>query len=134
MVNATATRLNEVLPIFDLHAISIKPLAMPIDPVPFIANVTIRGWAADDEGMDGPLIFWVGWTAGYTKPLLVDFNSNHFSKSKWEGLKLLDFSVDFGPGHLDWEFCFDDLIIGFAKVRPEHMREKTVESERVGYM
>ena len=28
---------------------------------------------------------------------------------------MLDFSVDFGPDRLDWEFCFDDLTVQFTK-------------------
>lgn len=122
-INATATQLKSVHAFFNLHSISIKPLAMPIDPVPVIANVTIRGWAADDAGKDGPLVFRVEWTSGYTEPLLVDFSSKQYSDSKWEGLGLLDFAVDFGPDQLDWEFCLDDLTVGFKKCNQNGCQE-----------
>ena len=115
MVNATATRLEDVHPFFDLDSVSIKPLAMPIDSVPVIANVTIRGWTADGKGPDSPLVFGVEWTSGYSKPLFVDFGSKQFSVAKWKALRLLDLSVDFGPDRLDWEFCLDDLVVSFTK-------------------
>lgn len=115
MVNATATRLKDVHPFFDLDSISIKPLAMPVDAVPVIANVTIRGWTADAEGPGSPLVFRVEWTSGYSKPLFVEFGSKQFSVEKWERIRLLDLLVDFGPDRLDWEFCLDDLSVSFTK-------------------
>ena len=113
---------------------SIKPIAMPIDPVPVIANVTIRGWSAsgDDaevEAKGDPLVFWVEWTSGYTEPLLVDFSGKQFTKEKWKGLELLDFAVDFGPDQLDWEFCLDDLTVGFTRCRGK-MCEDSGKSEK----
>ena len=107
---------------------------MPIDPVPVIANVTIRGWSAsgDDaevEAKGDPLVFWVEWTSGYTEPLLVDFSGKQFTKDKWKGLELLDFAVDFGPDQLDWEFCLDDLTVGFTRCR-EKMCEDSGKSEK----
>lgn len=105
---------------------------MPIDPVPVMANVTVRGWAADDgegEGADGPLAFWVEWTSGYTEPLRVDFDSKQFSKEKWEGLAVLDFAVDFGPDQLDWEFCLDDLRVGFVLCEGSLCDEEEGEEE-----
>jgi hypothetical protein len=113
MVNTTATRLKGVDAVFNLHSISVKPIAMPIDPDPVIANVTIQGWHAGNEGADDPLVFRVQWTAGYTEPLLIDFDSKHFAESEWRALRWLDFAVDYGPDRLDWEFCLDDLRVGF---------------------
>lgn len=95
---------------------------MPLDPVPIIANLTIRGWTAGGEEKHQPLVFRVEWTSGYTKPLAVDFNSGQFSESKWESLTSLDFAVDYGPDQLDWEFCFDDLAIGLIKCDPNPLR------------
>ncbi len=123
MVNATAARLDKVYAVFDLHSVSIKPIAMPIDPVPVIANLTITGWAADREGTDGLLVFRVEWPSGYTKPLRIDFNSKQFSKYKWKALGSLDFAVDFGPDRLDWEFCLDDLTVGFLKCNQSMCRD-----------
>lgn len=89
---------------------------MPVDPEPAIVIVTIRGWVADDpEAETIPLKFHVEWTSGYTEPLVIDFDSKHFSKNRWKALRMLDFSVDFGPDRLDWEFCFDDLTVQFTK-------------------
>jgi hypothetical protein len=119
MVNATATKLNNLYPHFSLHSISIKPLAMPIDPVPVVANLTIRGWTAGGEGTDEPLVFRVGWTSGYAEPLAIDFTSKDFSKFEWKGLGLLDFFAEFGPDQLDWEFCLDDLGVEFSKSHEE---------------
>lgn len=94
---------------------------MPVDPIPIIAHVTIRGWPADNVGTDDPdsdpLLFHVAWTSGYTKPLLVDFSSGQFTKVRWERLRSLDLAVDFGPDGLDWEFCVDDLVVGFMPRR-----------------
>jgi hypothetical protein len=101
---------------------------MPIDSVPVIANVTIRGWHADSEGKDDPLVFQVQWTSGYTEPLLVDLDSKRFSDSKWQALRWLDFAVDFGPDRLDWEFCLDDLRVGFTR-RDQETGEGGTEHE-----
>jgi hypothetical protein len=115
MVNSTATRLKEIHAFFDLNSISIKPLTMPVDSVPVTAKVMIRGWNADGEETDDPLVFRVEWTSGYSEPLVVDFGSKHFSENRWDALGLLDFPVDFGPDLLDWEFCLDDLRVSFTK-------------------
>jgi hypothetical protein len=130
MVNTTATRLKGVDAFFNLHSISVKPIAMPTDSDPIIANVTIRGWHADSESADDPLVFGVQWTSGYTAPLLIDLDSKHFSEYKWQALRWLDFAVDFGPDQLDWEFCLDDLLVGFAQ-RDQGTGEDSTE-QRMG--
>jgi hypothetical protein len=83
MVNTTAAKDEEAYTFFALHSISIKPLAMPLDLVPIIANLTIRGWAADSDGRDEPLVLRVEWSSGYTEPLLVNFDSKQFTKHKF---------------------------------------------------
>jgi len=128
MVNTTATRLKDVDACFSLHSISVKPIAMPIDSDPVIANVTIRGWHADSESTDDPLVFRVQWTSGYTEPLLIDLDSKHFSEAEWQALRWLDFAVDFGPDRLDWEFCLDDLRVGFMQ-REQEAGEDGTERE-----
>jgi hypothetical protein len=130
MVNATETKLKEVHAFFDLHSISIKPLAMPVDPLPATANVTIRGWTADVEGTEEPLIFRVEWASEYTKPLLVNFDSQQFSPHKWVALELLDFSVDFGAGRLDWEFCLDDLNVAFTDCNQNNYQDSETHPAR----
>jgi hypothetical protein len=117
MVNAEATSLRQLHPFFDLHSLSIKPIALPVDAVPVIANVTITGWAANQPEMYSPVVFRVEWTSGYTEPLLVDLDSKQFSEYKWEALEVLDLSVDYGPDQLDWEFCLDDLTVGFTRCK-----------------
>lgn len=114
-VNATAASLQGLDAFFGLHSLSIKPIALPVDPLPVIANVTIRGWTADGEGGDDPLVFRVGWTSGYSEPLTVHFGRKHFSVYRWEKIVLLDFSVEYGPDELDWEFCLDNLRVGFRR-------------------
>ncbi|KAF7511798.1 hypothetical protein GJ744_003529 [Endocarpon pusillum] len=136
-INATAATRKGFHAYFDLLSVYIKPIAMPVDPVPVMANVTIRGWSAasdDDDDAEGeakgdPLVFWVEWTSGYTEPLLVEFSRKQGTKDKWRGLELLDFTVDFGPDQLDWEFCLDDLTVGFMRCGGE-MCEGSGESEK----
>jgi hypothetical protein len=121
MINATATEAAGVCAFFGLQSISIKPLTLPIDPDPVIANLTIRGWPADEEGTKRPLLFQVQWTPGYTEPLLIDFESRQFTPYRWKALGLLDIAVEFGPDRLDWEFCLDDLKIGLAECGPDNL-------------
>lgn len=56
----------------------------------------------------------IQWPAGYVQPLYVDMQGSRFSKDDWTNLQWLDFSVDFGPGEMDWEFCLDDLKVGLT--------------------
>ena len=39
-----------------------------------------------------------------------------FSGQRWERLVTVEIWAEFGFGKLDWEFCVDDLKVGFEAV------------------
>lgn len=90
---------------FQLHALKVKPLSMPLGH----AKLVINGTRIDHE-----VIGWeVDFPAGFSEMLEVDLAT--FSNQTWEGLQSFSIYADFYNANvvMDWEFCLDDLVVSF---------------------
>ena len=71
----------------------------------------VRGY----PGGGGGVLDWeVEFPAGYHLPFKVEMERH--SREVWELLERVEMWAAYGQGGLDWEFCVDDLEVGFKAV------------------
>lgn len=123
IANASAMAAAGLQAWFDLHGFTGKPLAAPEGEGE--TRLRVRGWraAADDyqntsdddtdagEGgawEDEPLEWFVDFPSEYHERLQVEM------PEAWRGLGRVEMWAQFGVDGLDWEFCVDDVVLGFT--------------------
>ncbi|KAL9600194.1 MAG: hypothetical protein Q9219_003337 [cf. Caloplaca sp. 3 TL-2023] len=116
IANSTAMRDEGLSPYFTLESFWLKPMDAP-DPG---TRVNVTGYRYDE---DEELEWYIDFPSGYHLPFLVKMEE--YSRQKWGRLRRVEITADFGEQELDWEFCLDDLQLGFHKVDGEG--EGTVE-------
>ena len=93
-------------PTFTLQKMTVKPMAAP-EPG---TNFTVKGYREKNEVLE-----WSVWfPSGFHE--MFEVKIEDFSKKKWEGLRKVEISADFGYDGLDWEFCVDDLVVDFKGI------------------
>lgn len=93
---------------FTLHALSIKPLDVPLG----LVTVNLQGFR---PGQNASSLNWsVDFPAGFHDVLYVPIED--FSKQAWSGLRSVEVWADFHHSgvSMDWEFCIDDLSVELA--------------------
>ena len=90
----------------------LKPLNAP-EPG---TRVWVKGHKVEERGEgggDGVVEWGVEFPSGFHDVFKVDLE--RFSKEDWGRLWKVEVVADFGVGGLDWEFCLDDLRVGFTE-------------------
>lgn len=100
---------------FNLYAFRVKPLNFPINSVTLNVRGTRAGESAFQHGGPSrPDLAWsVDFPAGYHEVLNVSMRE--FTRHEWHNLSRVELWADFNNADstMDWEFCIDDLEVGF---------------------
>ena len=94
-------------PHFELMSFYIKPLDFPDASV----TVYVRGYSVIDPE---PRMWEAEFPIGYHRPFHVQMRN--MSGKAWALLWKVEVWAEFGEGKADWEFCVDDLVVGFEEV------------------
>lgn len=100
---------------FDLYSFRVKPLNFPINSVTLhLRGIRAAGSTSQYPGdMMSDLIWSVDFPAGYHEVLNVSVRE--FTRRDWHNLSQIELWADFNNADstMDWEFCIDDLEVGF---------------------
>ncbi|KAL8719586.1 MAG: hypothetical protein Q9225_003414 [Loekoesia sp. 1 TL-2023] len=107
IANSTAMREEGLHPYFALKSFYVKPMDAPSPGT----RINLRGYPYGEEKR----VEWhVDFPSGYHLPFLVKMQE--YSRQSWERLRKVEITADFGEQELDWEFCLDDLEVGFLEI------------------
>jgi hypothetical protein len=100
---------------FNLYSFRVKPLNFPINSVTLhLRGTRADGSASQYRGDNMSDILWsVDFPAGYHEVLNVSVQD--FTHHDWHNLSQIELWADFNNADstMDWEFCIDDLEVGF---------------------
>lgn len=118
-------------PSFALRSLQVKPMVAPPPGTRVWIKGFRHGWGEKKGGEKEELVmFHVNFPSGYYPPLFVDMAK--FSKLGWDRLYKVEIGADFGYDALDWEFCLDDLTVGFQQAAHRELRKQTVNQNLLG--
>lgn len=87
-----------------------------MDFPPPAVRVDVKGYRWNETN-NGTVDWHVDFPYGYHRPFLAKMGA--YSAQEWEGLSGVEVSASFGVQELDWEFCLDDLVVGFERLEGE---------------
>lgn len=110
IANATAMLQDDLAPYFSLLSFNIKPLDAPLARI----VITVKGYSHDEiDSLSWQVVF----DSAYHLPLLVKMEE--FSGVKWDRIRAVEITADYGEDELDWEFTVDDLEVQFFSLAAE---------------